>query len=79
MMAMVEQRKSLPQAVPSSIYNRGKKWISQLKVLPSRENRSLLRWVEEAAQCSGITDSCQPLPKTDGFVGRDVLLTLVPP
>lgn len=51
---MVEQRKSLPQAVPSSIYTKGKKVESQLTMLPSRENRSRLRWVEEAVQTSAM-------------------------
>lgn len=53
-MAMVEQRKSLPQAVPSSICTEGKEVGSQLNVLPSRENRSRLRWVGEAVQASGM-------------------------
>lgn len=47
---MVEHRKSFPQAVPNSICPGAKRNKSAQNVVPSRENRSLFRWVEEAMQ-----------------------------
>lgn len=52
---------------------RGKTEKVSSKMLPSRENMSLLRWVEEASQRCPMTANCQPPPKQD-CVCRIVLL-----
>lgn len=76
---MVEQRKSLPQAVPSSIYSGGKSGIGQLEMLPSGENRSLLLWVEEAGQCRRLLTASPFRSRIVPSVGIFYELTLVPP